>query len=101
MGAHALDQPGLGFIVGGVQKSGTTGLFGYLRQHRQLATPSVKEMHFFDDETQNWTEPDYRKLGSFFPKMLAKGISKKISGDGLDSTLCDTKAAGLGIGTLN
>ncbi|MER9732843.1 hypothetical protein [Mesorhizobium sp. M0217] len=74
MGAHALDQPVLGFIVGGVQKSGTTSLFGYLRQHPQLATPSVKEMHFFDDETQNWTEPDYRKLGSFFSDDAGRGI---------------------------
>ncbi|ESZ37776.1 sulfotransferase family protein [Mesorhizobium sp. L2C066B000] len=64
----------MGFIVGGVQKSGTTSLFGYLSQHPQLATPSVKEMHFFDDETQNWTEPDYRKLGSFFSDDAGRGI---------------------------
>ncbi|MEP6565951.1 MAG: sulfotransferase domain-containing protein [Mesorhizobium sp.] len=60
------DQPRLGFIVGGVQKAGTTSLFGYLIQHPQMATPSVKETHFFDDEAQNWSEPDYPRLESIF-----------------------------------
>ena len=58
----------LGFIVGGVQKSGTTSLFGYLSQHPQLSVPTVKEMHFFDDESQDWSKPDYPKLRSFFPE---------------------------------
>lgn len=60
------DQPRLGFMVGGVQKAGTTSLFGYLIQHPQMATPSVKEAHFFDDEAQNWSEPDYSRLESLF-----------------------------------
>lgn len=35
------------------------------------------------------------------PNILTRQASKKISGDDRKSTLCDTKAAGLRIGTLN
>jgi hypothetical protein len=66
MRADASDQPRLGLIVGGVQKAGTTSLFGYLSEHPQMAPPSVKETHFFDDEAQNWSKPDYPRLESLF-----------------------------------
>ena len=36
------------FLVLGVQKSGTTSLFQYLMQHRQIASSFKKEVHFFD-----------------------------------------------------
>lgn len=44
----------LDFIVGGVQKAGTTSLFGYLSAHPQLLAPSQKETHFFDNEKLDW-----------------------------------------------
>src|SRR5438552_3144643 len=74
MQADASDQPLLGFIVGGVQKAGTTSLFGYLNQHPQMAAPSTKETHFFDDETQKWSEPDYAKLQHLFPEDIGTRI---------------------------
>ncbi|WP_371410078.1 sulfotransferase [Mesorhizobium sp. LCM 4577] len=64
----------MGFIVGGVQKAGTTSLFGYLSLHPQMVIPSTKEAHFFDDETQNWAEPDYSKLRRLFPEGIGTGI---------------------------
>ncbi len=57
-------------VLGGVQKAGTTTLFRYLQAHPQLAAPSRKETHFFDDETIDWANPDYGRLGSFFPESL-------------------------------
>jgi hypothetical protein len=74
MRVDASYQPLLGFIVGGVQKAGTTSLFGYLSQHPQMATPSIKETHFFDDETQNWSEPNYAKLRRLFPEDIGTRI---------------------------
>lgn len=56
----------LGFIVGGVQKAGTTSLFGYLAQHPQLLPPPRKELHFFDNETIDWRRPDYGSLERAF-----------------------------------
>jgi hypothetical protein len=48
------------FLVGGVQKSGTTALFDYLAEVPGLELPSIKEAHFFDDEeTVDWQMPDY------------------------------------------
>ena len=40
----------LDFIVAGAQKSGTTALHYFLKQHPQIALPDRQEMHFFDDE---------------------------------------------------
>lgn len=57
----------LGAVVGGVQKGGTTSLFGYMRGHPGLLAPSRKEVHWFDDETIDWSAPDMGVLEGFFP----------------------------------
>ena len=36
------------FLIGGVQKGGTTALSNFLRQHPQISFPKEKEIHFFD-----------------------------------------------------
>ncbi|CAO4133399.1 sulfotransferase family protein [Methylorubrum extorquens] len=51
----------------GVQKGGTTSLHAYFLQHPALLAPSRKEIHFFDDESQDWAAPDYTMLDTFFP----------------------------------
>ena len=56
----------LSFLVCGAQKSGTTALAAYLRQHPDIHLPEAKELHFFDDETQAWPEPDLNALHSHF-----------------------------------
>ncbi|WP_374469829.1 sulfotransferase domain-containing protein [Phenylobacterium sp.] len=52
-------EPQVDFIIAGVQKGGTTALFDYLRDEPGVALPRVKEVHFFDDEGQDWSRPDY------------------------------------------
>jgi len=47
------------FLIAGVQKGGTTALHVFLSQHPDLYLPSCKELHFFDDESLDWREPDY------------------------------------------
>jgi hypothetical protein len=47
------------FIIAGVQKGGTTALFDYLGEAPDLSLSRVKEVHFFDDEAQDWARPDY------------------------------------------
>lgn len=42
-------EPAIGFMIGGVQKGGTTALARYLAEHPQLALPRDKEAHVFDD----------------------------------------------------
>lgn len=51
----------LGFLIAGVQKGGTTSLHNLLSQHPQIARSSSKELHFFDDEKQDWSNPNYRR----------------------------------------
>ena len=56
------------FLIGGVQKGGTTALFRYLEDLPQLSLAPVKETHFFDDETGvDWSDPDYGRLHAMFP----------------------------------
>ena len=52
----------LSFLICGAQKSGTTALAAYLRQHPGIHLPMAKELHFFDDETQTWPKPNLNGL---------------------------------------
>ncbi|TMH60898.1 MAG: sulfotransferase domain-containing protein [Betaproteobacteria bacterium] len=48
------------FVVAGAQKSGTTALDAYLREHPELCLPRDKELHFFDRDRFFAVEPvDY------------------------------------------
>jgi hypothetical protein len=50
----------VGFLVAGAQKSGTTALDAYLRDHPELCLPREKELHFFDEDQLFAVEPvDY------------------------------------------
>jgi Sulfotransferase domain len=54
------------FFIVGVQKGGTTALDSFLRRHPQIQMAKVKEVHFFDDESADWSEPDYSRLHDNF-----------------------------------
>lgn len=59
--------PLVNFLVVGVQKGGTTALHEYLSEQGGVALPDVKEVHFFDDEGQDWARPDYGAYHARFP----------------------------------
>lgn len=58
------------FLIAGVQKGGTTALYDYLADYPDVALSRVKEVHFFDDETLDWTRPDY---GAYHAQFAAPG----------------------------
>jgi hypothetical protein len=61
-------EPKVSFLIGGVQKGGTTALFRYLQDLPNLSLAPVKETHFFDDETGvDWSDPDYSRYHAMFP----------------------------------
>lgn len=43
-----MSAPRIRFVIGGVQKGGTTALAGFLARHPQVALPACKEAHVFD-----------------------------------------------------
>jgi hypothetical protein len=57
----------VGIFIAGVQKGGTSSMHCYLSAHPELAAPSRKETHFFDDESRDWRAPDYSALHRLFP----------------------------------
>lgn len=54
------------FVVIGAQKAGTTALFDHLSDDPRLNLSKVKETHFFDDESVDWTRPDYGAYHAHF-----------------------------------
>lgn len=57
----------INFFIAGVQKGGTTALHSVLSAHPELSLSQPKELHFFDDETRDWSRPDYTPLERYFP----------------------------------
>ncbi|PKM01258.1 MAG: sulfotransferase [Gammaproteobacteria bacterium HGW-Gammaproteobacteria-7] len=55
-----MSSPRIGFVIGGVQKCGTSALASYLREHPKLALPLHKEAHVFDsaDFDERWSPDD-------------------------------------------
>lgn len=58
--------PRVDFVVVGAQKAGTTALFDHLLDDPRLNLSRVKETHFFDDESIDWTRPDYAAYHAHF-----------------------------------
>ena len=55
------------FLLGGAQKSGTTALDAYLRNHPDICMANFKEVHYFDNDAYfAATQPDYRDYHRFF-----------------------------------
>lgn len=51
-------------ILGGVQKGASGTLHALLVRHRHVARHGVKERHFFDDDSRDWSSPDYAEYGT-------------------------------------
>ena len=67
----------ISFLIVGVQKAGTTALSTYLGEHQKIYIPPFKEVHFFDDESQEWNNQAAIKLNyhANFPSIdLRPGI---------------------------
>ena len=66
-----MPEPLLGFIIGGVQKGGTTALAESLARHPGIAMPRGKELHVFDaadfDERWDSAQVDARIAPEFEP----------------------------------
>ena len=60
------DRPLVTFIVAGVQKGGTTALYEYLAGMGDVALSRRKETHYFDDESRDWSRPDYAPYHAMF-----------------------------------
>lgn len=54
------------FFIAGVQKGATTALDSVLRRHPGVEMAAQKEPHFFDDESMDWSMPNYAQLHRFY-----------------------------------
>jgi hypothetical protein len=60
------------FLIAGAQKGGTSALFDYLGEEPGLLLSREKEVHFFDDEDQDWARPDYGGYHASFPGAVGR-----------------------------
>lgn len=51
-------------VLGGVQKGASGFLHAMLVRHRLVARHGTKERHFFDDDSRDWSQPDYSGYGT-------------------------------------
>lgn len=87
------------FLIIGAQKSGTTALYNFLRQHPQVYMPLEKEPHFF---TYEGGEPDFAGPGrgwvtpitsiESYRKLFAEVSSEKAIGEASPSYIYFEKA---------
>ena len=64
--------PQVSFLIAGAQKGGTTALFDYLTDYPDIVLPAEKELHFFDDEAQDWSSPHYGAYHAQFPEAAGR-----------------------------
>ena len=60
-------KPRVDFLIAGAQKGGTTALHDYLAETGEVALGEVKELHFFDDDSLDWSLPPYDAYHTRFP----------------------------------
>ena len=77
------------FFIVGAAKAGTSSLYGYLSQHRQIYMPDLKEPHFFSEWHPPTPAPE--NLGEYLS--LFAGVSKEVQvGEASTSYLCSLVA---------
>lgn len=59
-------MPKISVFCCGVQKGGTTSLFAHLSEHPSLDAPRIKELHIFDNESIDWSQPVDSFADDFF-----------------------------------
>lgn len=75
-----MSTPLVRFLVGGVQKGGTTALAHYLAQHPGIALPRDKEAHVFD---ASWFDDawDPSAIDAAYAPMFEQGAGARLHGD--------------------
>lgn len=81
-----MHEPRVRFLIGGVQKSGTTALASYLGAHPGIALPLRKEAHIFDAAAfdDGW---DAAAIDARFAPKFAAGDASRLCGDATPLTL--------------
>src|ERR1700751_3043400 len=65
----------LDFILAGAQKSGTTALHYFLSRRPDINMGDQQEIHFFDNDANFLSEPDYEQLHKHYPPLAASTIA--------------------------
>ncbi len=64
----------LDFFIIGAQKCGTTALHYMLNEFTDIQMSATKELHFFDNESIDWSKPDYTDLHASFDWVVERAV---------------------------
>lgn len=67
------------FIIAGAQKSGTTALHKFLKNHEGIFVPDQKELHYFDDSFKYFLDVKYRSYHRNFENASPTDIKGEIT----------------------
>ena len=80
IGFSPIQEPIVSFLGCGAQKSGTSALDNYLRQHPEICLPAMKEIHYFDNEYNfRFHNVNYAKYHSFFQMERSHRIAGEVT----------------------
>lgn len=88
-----MSAPRLSFLIGGVQKGGTTALAQYLSAHPLVALPRQKEAHVFDapDFDESWSP---EQVDARFAPMYDRFSDGRVYGDATPITILHGRLIG-------
>ena len=76
---QAITARPVNFLIAGAQKSGTTTLHAYLKQHSEIGMATKKEVHFFNQEHLFKKGGDYSFYHSFFDFSLEQKMRGEVT----------------------
>ena len=77
----------LSFLICGAQKSGTSALHQYLRNHPEINLPKTKELHIFDNERSDWSAQEIEKIDRRIEKHFEQQNKTKHYGEATPNSM--------------
>ncbi|ABB25103.1 hypothetical protein Syncc9902_0128 [Synechococcus sp. CC9902] len=77
----------LSFLICGAQKSGTSALHQYLRNHPEINLPQTKELHIFDNELSDWSDQEIEKIDRRIEKHYERQSKTKHCGEATPNSM--------------
>lgn len=77
----------ISFLICGAQKSGTSALHEYLREHPEISLSKTKELHIFDNESRDWSAEGIKKIDKEIEHYFDDNGTNKQRGEATPSSM--------------
>lgn len=77
----------ISFLICGAQKSGTSALHEYLREHPEISLSKTKELHIFDNESRDWSPEGIKNIDREIAHLFNDNKLNKQRGEATPSSM--------------